>query len=244
MSNTRTEAHGEAFGGSRILLVAATEMEARASLHSSCLPEAIRLWQRMEFTPTCDLVITGVGKANAAGAVARTADPARHSLILNIGIAGALPTTPALSLCSVVWAAWTGFADEGAATPSGFSDIAQMGFPPMTGPRWEGSRYRVHDHVLALGASLGLTTVGITTVSTCSGTDALAAEIAHRTGASAEAMEGAAVALAADRLGIPFAELRAISNTTGDRDKQIWQIKPALAALTDVLGRLLTTPTR
>ena len=49
----------------------------------------------------------------------------------------------------------------------------------------------------------------------CSGTEAAAREIVRRTGAVAEAMEGAAVVHAARRLGTAGIELRVISNTTG-----------------------------
>ena len=71
----------------------------------------------------------------------------------------------------------------------------------------------------------------IATVATCSGTDALAAGIAVRTGAIAEAMEGAAVLHAARLLGAPAIELRSISNRTGDRDRQDWKLSEAFEAL-------------
>ena len=71
----------------------------------------------------------------------------------------------------------------------------------------------------------------IATVSTCSASDPGAREIAQRTGARAEAMEGAAVATVARTLGVAFAEVRAISNTAGDRERQRWDIASALDAL-------------
>ena len=71
----------------------------------------------------------------------------------------------------------------------------------------------------------------IATVATCSGTDEAADAIARRTGALAEAMEGAAVVHAARRLRVPALEVRAISNTTGDRDRQVWDLAGGLAAL-------------
>jgi futalosine hydrolase len=74
----------------------------------------------------------------------------------------------------------------------------------------------------------------IATVSTCSGRDDLARAVATRTGAAAEAMEGAAVALAARRMNVRYGEVRAVSNTTGDRDRQRWAIGPALAVLSDL----------
>jgi nucleoside phosphorylase len=79
----------------------------------------------------------------------------------------------------------------------------------------------------------------IATVSTCAGTDARAATVARRTGAVAEAMEGAAVAQVASRLGVTFAEVRVISNTTGDRANQRWDMRGALGGLSRVAGVLV-----
>jgi futalosine hydrolase len=87
-------------------------------------------------------------------------------------------------------------------------------------------------------AALGIPHVqAIATVSTCSGTNALAREIVTRTGAEVEAMEGAAVGLVASRLGVGFAEVRVISNTTGDRGSQQWDLPGALAALREWVVR-------
>jgi futalosine hydrolase len=81
----------------------------------------------------------------------------------------------------------------------------------------------------------------IATVSTCSGTDELARAVAARTRACVEAMEGAAIAHALARLPgprIPFCEIRVVSNTTGDRSKQQWDIRGSLVKLSDVAAAL------
>ena len=78
----------------------------------------------------------------------------------------------------------------------------------------------------------------IATVATCSATDELADEIALRTGSVAEAMEGAAVLHAARVLGVPALELRVISNTTGNRGEQVWDLPRAFEALSDLAGAL------
>jgi futalosine hydrolase len=48
-------------------------------------------------------------------------------------------------------------------------------------------------------------------------------------------MEGAAVVHAARRLKVPAIEIRTISNTTGDRTTQQWDISGALAALGEAM---------
>ena len=77
----------------------------------------------------------------------------------------------------------------------------------------------------------------IATVATCSGTDDAAREVVIRTGALAEAMEGAAVVHAALRLDLPGIELRSISNTTGDRGQQRWDLPRGLSALREAMLR-------
>lgn len=180
-------------------------------------------------------MLTGVGKANAAGAVARTLDPSRHAAAINLGVAGAMPGPSAPPIGGLVLATASVLADDGLATPDGFVTQAELGFPPSDLP---GMEFPGDPALLrALGAA-GIASARIATVSTCSGTDALAAEIARRTGAAAEAMEGAAAALVARRLGVPFAEVRAISNTTGDRQSQRWDLHAALDTLRTLAARL------
>ena len=57
--------------------------------------------------------------------------------------------------------------------------------------------------------------------------------------ASAEEMEGFAVALACRLFRIPCGIVRGISNTAGDRDKAHWQMEPPLAAAADLVCQLL-----
>jgi futalosine hydrolase len=80
---------------------------------------------------------------------------------------------------------------------------------------------------------------GFATRTTCTGTDAAAREIAARTGAAVESMEGAAVVHACLRMGVPVGEVRAVSNMVGDRDRGAWRVREAAAAAQDaVLGWL------
>lgn len=257
--------------GKRVLLVAATAMEARGGLKritgaeraldaagvgSGTAGQMSGCWRAIEISTVLDMVVTGVGKASAAGGVARVLDPRRHGLVLSVGIAGLLPSVQArharselgtggsVKIGSVVGADRCVFADEGVLTPDGFSDLGSIGFPPGVGPRWRGEEYLVDAGVIELiesisgGAGDQVAIGGIATVSTCSGTDALASEIARRTGAIGEGMEGAAAAVSADRLGVLAGEIRAISNATGDRERQGWNIPVAIESLSVVLGRL------
>jgi futalosine hydrolase len=57
--------------------------------------------------------------------------------------------------------------------------------------------------------------------------------------ALAEAMEGHGVAVAAQAHGLPFLEMRTISNPVGVRDPKDWDITGALDALADATHALL-----
>lgn len=151
---------------------------------------------------------------------------------MNLGIAGALPNGKPLAIGSTVAATRSIYADEGLALPDGsFVGCSQMGFP--LGP-FDDRGVPASPGLLDCLGPLVSTTAPVATVSTCSGTDALASTVAERTLAVAEAMEGAAVGQVAAKLGVPFIELRVISNTTGNRECQVWSIGEAL----DVLGEL------
>ncbi|MEI7656634.1 MAG: futalosine hydrolase [Phycisphaerae bacterium] len=215
-----------------LLLVVAAATEASAVRRGVGLDGPARApaaWQTVPLAPGADLLLTGVGKANAAGAVATTLALGRHGLVVNLGIAGALPAVPhPAAIGSVVFAESSVFADEGVQTEASFRSLASLGWgiaPDATdaiGP---------HADLAAALRSLASVHGPVATVSTCSGTDALAAEVVARTGAVAEAMEGAAVLLAASRVGVPAVELRVISNTTGDRARQRWDLATAMDRL-------------
>ena len=220
----------------RTLLLAAAPVEARAVLAGLNLAMAIEPWEIIRGSGYIDLVLTGIGKSNAAGATGRLADPAVYALILSVGIAGALPESD-VALGDTVVASSVIHADDGVQTPESFLDCSQMGFPLGN---FAGAALPVPTRVVDwLVARLGPAAVGgIATVSTCSGTDLLARQVRQRTGAIAECMEGAAVGLVAHRLGIAFGEVRVISNTTGDRPGQTWDLKGALQRLSQVIGLL------
>ncbi len=225
--------------GKRWLLVVAAPAEARAvcdRFHAERPPVTIpTAWQEVVLDPRRSLLLTGVGKANAAGAVARVFNHARHAGVINLGVAGALPGS-GLALCDAVLAGASVYADEGSENPDGYVDIARMGFAPNVGVAGASPSVEIHgsSSLAELLKPLCARTGTIATVSTCSGTDGRAAEVVHRTRAIAEAMEGAAVGFTIARLtggAGRFAEVRVISNTTGTREGQVWNLREALGRL-------------
>lgn len=192
----------------RILWVAATAMEL------ACMPSSRTGWSSL---------ITGCGPA-AAGARLGLALGRRETpdLVVGIGIAGAYPGT-GIDVGHVVGIATEGFADLGCQSGEAFLDLLDLGIPdPGIQRRWE----------LASPVFLeGLTFVAGTTCSVCTGSLETATERHRRTGATIESMEGAAWALACQAAGVPFAQVRAISNLAGPRERSTWKIPQAMEAL-------------
>ncbi len=189
----------------------------------SSLPEE---WVATQIGDRLDVLITGVGKANAAAGTATAMADGGYSAVINLGICGSLPIASPLQMGDSIAATRSIYADEGLQLPDGsFVGCADMGFPLGPFDDWG---VRADAKLLDAFAGHVSVTAPIATVSTCSGTDALASSVIARTWAVAEAMEGAAVGHVASRLGVPFIELRVVSNTTGDRDRQVWSIGPAL----------------
>ncbi|RKP46722.1 futalosine hydrolase [Cohnella endophytica] len=185
-----------------------------------------------------DVVAAGVGPVAAAvsTAMALSSASSPYSLVISAGIAGGF--VGAAPVGSLVVASESIAADLGAETPDGFAAVDKLGF---------GTNRLPVNRELALGLTDRLTAAGwvtcyapVLTLSTVTGTAETAAELAKRApGAAAEAMEGYGVAEAAHRVGIPFLEIRAISNAVGPRDRSAWKLGDAFAAL-EAAGTHLT----
>ncbi len=175
------------------------------------------------------LLAGGVGPAAAAAVTATALSAGPFDLVLSAGIGGGFAP---VELGQLVVASMIVFADLGAETADGFAPLSQLGFgderarpDPAT--------------VTALAAAAGARTGTVLTVATVTGS-AETAQARHRAypDALAEGMEGAGVAAAAILAGVPFGEIRAISNPVGPRDRAAWRIGPALDTLARAFDQL------
>jgi futalosine hydrolase len=173
----------------------------------------------------------GVGPAAAAAGTARLLAASRYRAVVSAGIAGGFPGRAPVG--ATVLGTRSIAADLGVETPDGFLPIDELGF---------GSSIVEADAALtkALAALLPEAIVGdVLTLTTVTGTATTADRLAARfPQAVAEAMEGYGVAVAA--AGLPFAELRTISNPIGPRDRAAWRLGEAFAALSTASGALWT----
>jgi futalosine hydrolase len=195
----------------RILIVTAVQQEADA----------------IGFSDSAYVVAGGIGRTNAAVATTTAIhNEGSFDLVISAGVAGSLPNGN-LSIGDVVVASSCVYMEEGLVTPDGFQDMDAMGFSLGD---FTGNTVPVDATLLSRLGEIGITG-SIATVATCSGTDEQASLVAERTGCVCEAMEGAAVVHAARIAGLPASEIRVISNTTGNREAQKWDLHLALESL-------------
>ncbi|WP_194821847.1 futalosine hydrolase [Micromonospora sp. S-DT3-3-22] len=192
--------------------------------------------------PTVTVRAIGVGPAVAGATTARMLALAEaagrpYRAVVSAGIAGGFAGRAPVG--ATVLASRSVAADLGAESPAGFIPVDELGMPPeLLGG---GPTIDVDPALLgALRAALPQAVVGaVLTVSTVTGTAASTTALADRhPDAVAEAMEGYAVAVAAAQAGIPFAELRTVSNPVGPRDRDGWRMREAFAALTEAAHAL------
>jgi len=190
-------------------------------------------------TAGAHVLTAGVGIAAAAARTARwlterqLTGHAAYDAVISAGIGGAYVRRGALG--DIVVGRRTIAADLGADSPDGFLTLSDLGF---------GTDALDADPDLFDRVTAGLPaarTGSVLSVHTVTGTAARAAELAERhPDAVAEAMEGWGVATAAEGHGVPFVEIRTVSNLVGPRDRSAWRIDLAMGALTRV-GRELAT---
>lgn len=178
-----------------------------------------------------DIVVGGVGPAASAAAASAALAAGNYELALCAGIGGGFAP---LRIGDIAVASSVAFADLGAEDGERFLPLSELGFGT--------AHYDVEPR---LSVELTDVTSGhlgtILTVATVTGTEATAhAHRARFPDAVAEGMEGAGVAAAAFLHGVPFAELRAISNLVGRRDRDAWDIPAALKALGAAIAAVAT----
>ncbi|MGN9889680.1 futalosine hydrolase [Micromonospora sp. L31] len=186
--------------------------------------------------PTVTVRPVGVGPAMAGAATARLLTLAEaagrpYRAVVSAGIGGGFAGRVAVG--ATVLGTRSVAADLGAESPEGFIPVDELGMPPELlggGP----TVYADPELLAALCAALPEAVVGaVLTVSTVTGTAASTRALADRhPDAVAEAMEGYGVAVAAAHAGLPFAELRTVSNPIGPRDRGSWRMREAFTALT------------
>ena len=175
-----------------------------------------------------DVIETGVGPVSAAISTTKMLATANYDLVVSTGIAGGFYDKAEVG--SLVVADKIISADLGVETPEGFCSLDELALGCTNIEADVSLIEQVKEKLLATDISF---TIGpVLTVSTVTGTTDSAAKLAARVPrATAEAMEGFGVALAAKSHNLPVLEVRAISNIVGPRDRAAWRVNEALEVL-------------
>lgn len=181
--------------------------------------------------------LAGVGPASAAASTATILANSPFDLVISAGIGGGFKGHADIG--SVVIADQVIAADLGAEHPEDiFISVDKLGFGSSVIPVHRELSKRFFDK-LSIERHVPVHIGPILTLSTVTGTSRTADILAARIpGASAEAMEGYGVGIAAQQAGIPMMELRTISNAVGPRQRELWRIGDALQTLEYVFSLL------
>jgi len=175
-----------------------------------------------------DICLTGVGLLASTFRLTKMLAYSDYDLVIGAGIAGAFDRALQLGQCVVVSSEQLG--DFGAEDGPAFLDAFDMGLeradePPFTGGKLLNTMDGLPEFLTVLPQVAGLTVLKV------SGSEPTIDERITRYAAAVESMEGAALHYACLSSGIPFIQLRSISNYVTRRDRSAWQLKPAIDAL-------------
>ena len=218
-----------------LLLITATRMEA-APLHAALRwqPEVFALGELYRCSSLSDVYLAhlGIAKVNTAAGLAVAISQLHPRAVLQFGIGGAY-TGSFLSIGMIAAACEEWHIDTGVHTPQGWQDMRQLGFS-----LW-GDYYNCFPTDAELTAQIcaksGAPSLRFATAEAVTGDFALSFALQERLDVAVESMEGAAAAQVCTALAVPFAELRAVSNIVGERDKSAWNIPLAVRRVNEAM---------
>jgi futalosine hydrolase len=212
----------------KLLLVAATEME---------IAPAIEVLKKNGFVlggHEANILVTGIGQVATTWMLTNALHTTRPELVIQAGIAGAFSTRMALG--SVVFVQKDCFGDLGMEEKGQFSTIFDNGFANADDAPFTKGWLVNNSHALE-----GKLTEAVRAVTINKVTDSIVQQqqLINHFNPDLETMEGAAFHYVCLKAGIPFVQLRAISNYVGERDKSKWQLQEAVNNLNNTLLQLI-----
>jgi futalosine hydrolase len=193
------------------------------------------------------LCVGGMGKVNAAHAATLLLTRYDPEALLVFGVGGAYPSSGA-KVGDIALAKQEIAGDEGVLTVDGFKDAEYIGIPLLktataviytTYPASEPLLKQLLQTLVSHKGSCTVHVGSFVTLSACTGTSARARELEERYHGLCENMEGAAAAQVAELHGVPWLEVRGISNIVEDRNLKKWDIPKAAAAAQEAVLRML-----
>jgi futalosine hydrolase len=175
------------------------------------------------------LKASGIGMVNMALACQQAIWTERPSLVVQVGICGSF--SAAYPIGSVVQVQEEIYSELGADSPEGFLDLEALGFPLFqVGEQiWYNRMHNPSKPLPALAEVTGIT------VNRVHGVGSVISQTRQFWNPDIESMEGAALFQVCLGAGIPFYEIRSVSNYVEDRNRAGWNIPLALKSLSDTV---------
>lgn len=201
----------------RILVVAATELEIPLVTSGPRGPHEI------------DVLVTGIGMVATAAGSARRMAQARYDLAFNFGVCGSFDRS--LALGTVVQITTDRISELGVEDDECFVSLEDLGLMEESAI--------VNAAPPANAVLQQLPVVSAISVNTVHGRDRTIAAVVERFHPQVESMEGAAFAHACVLSGVPYAQVRAVSNIVERRNRDRWRLDVAIRNVNDVALRIL-----
>jgi futalosine hydrolase len=186
-----------------------------------------------------EVLITGIGGAATAYALTRHIALKKPDLVIQAGIGGSFKSS--LSPESIVFVKEEVFADLGAIENDQIVDTFDLGLTAVDEQPFT-NRMLVNSNI-DRWAGYRVSFVRGATINCISSTPQQVQQIVQKYDPDVESMEGAALHYVCLQEKIDFIQLRAVSNYVGERNKNNWKMKEAIAGLNDFLKVMLQRET-
>jgi futalosine hydrolase len=207
----------------KILVVAATLFEVSELMLVTGGGEQVAGEQSnfVQLNNSVSVLVTGVGMVATAFALGQHLATRQYDLLLNLGIAGSFDRS--LQLGEVAEVTTDTFSELGAEDDTRFVSIDELGFGE--------SKFKATASLADYYTAEPLKQVSAITVNTVHGSTQSIQQLSERLDAHLESMEGAAFFYACRQYQVPGLQIRAVSNYVEKRNRDAWQIGPAIKNL-------------
>jgi futalosine nucleosidase len=187
-------------------------------------------------TVDVNFLVTGVGLTAATYSLCRYIYKNKPDLIIQVGIAGCFEAN--LNINKVVAVEKDCIGDEGVVESGYFHSLFDLRLLEANESPWQ-NKYLINKHSLI--KNCGLKLVNSVTVNEISTSNYRIQYYRDELKVQLESMEGAALHYVCISEGIPFLQIRAISNYAGERNKEKWDLKNSIVRLNEELLRIIKT---
>lgn len=218
----------------KILIVAATQFEIAPLLkHIGCASDVAegRLMHCRYKGLDIAVLITGVGMVATAYYLGKNLRK-EYKLVINAGICGSFNKN--LEIGAIVNVVEDCFSELGAEDDDNFLSLNELNLSGIS--TIKNQHFPVNNGVLEL-----IPKVNGITVNTVHGNESSIEKVVQKFHPIVESMEGAAFMFACENEGVPYVQLRAVSNYVERRNKEAWNIPLAIKNLNEKLTDVIET---